>query len=949
MNTWAESLSELGRRVSSVLESELVEELAVLATFDPERDLPAEQRVAVAEISDRLADRDGRQEWMLRESIRVEALARILVRGGLAEAGAMRDLVAPQGSALQRLLDATLRGFPVDLDNLDEDELLAALHVRRWCAAAGAKAGMPSLAAELDREVIEGRLALLETMRPIREITRDGCVGRDAELGRLHAYVEGPPHLNLAARPPLLVYGVGGVGKSTLIAQFLLDLAERADPTAWAYLDLDRPSLSSYGPLALLTDVVRQVGAQFPQVRRFLDYSGSEASEKALGSGLEGVDSESWRELANQVAGAVNQACDGRLVVVLDTYEELQRADLSARTRGTGESLYLMFSILSDYTDRFRFVVGGRAPALTFVSSDAEATHQRLHVEAFQGPSAIAVLQHLYDREVERLPGAERLAQRSLDATLADEVVTTVGGSPLTLRLAARVLALEGQAGLQNAAARAATMGRVADEFITGFLYHRILGHIKGVHLEDRETLQEVATASLALRLVTAELLREVVFPSIHRTYLDAGSMLSGLLAETALADNQDGAARLRDELRGPALLALRYDKRELVAEVHHRAAAYYDSHHTLPGASVELAYHRLATGDPDALDGLDAHEIAALERSAVDLPPTTRGLLGRAVASPEAFGEELRREAAEREIETAARRALDAGDLDAADRLLAGGPTWSSTTRLHRLEAQLAEARGDLQSAVAATERDVAAALLAEEPERYCAAVIQLALLWERLSHPADGVGELNEADAQPWLTGQVLLRLELQLNRLVILERSPAGPVDRWVLELDARALLQKAVPAAVRSNTALLRLLAATLGRFETSWVLDAVRSVGLGTSTYSTHIRNLAEALATWDMERPEPGSVARSVGLASARPVTRDDLAAVWFQSTCRPSARHGSPARSCVQPRAAERRGHRSAADDLPLVGPGPSGTDRGGADRRVSARALPRRSLGPR
>jgi hypothetical protein len=177
-----------------------------------------------------------------------------------------------------------------------------------------------------------------------------------------------------------------------------------------------------------------------------------------------------------------------------------------------------------------------------------------------------------------------------------------------------------------------------------------------------------------------------------------------------------------------------------------------------------------------------------------------------------------------------------------------------------------------------------VAAALLAEEPERYCAAVIRLALLWERLSHPADAVGELNEADAQPWLTGQVLLRLELQLNRLVILERSPAGPVDRWVLELDARALLQKAVPAAVRSNTALLRLLAATLGRFETSWVLDAVRSVGLGTSTYSTHIRNLAEALATWDIERPEPGSVARSVGLASARPVTRDDLAAVWFQA-----------------------------------------------------------------
>ena len=107
---------------------------------------------------------------------------------------------------------------------------------------------------------------------------------------------------------------------------------------------------------------------------------------------------------------------------------------------------------------------------------------------------------------------------------------------------------------------------------------------------------------------------------------------------------------------------------------------------------------------------------------------------------------------------------------------------------------------------------------------------------------------------------------------------------PVDRWVLELDARALLQKAVPGAVRSNTALVRLLAATLGRDETSWVLEAVRSVGLGTSTYSTHIRNLAAALGAWDMAAAEPGSVARSVGLEASGPVTSDSLAAVWFQA-----------------------------------------------------------------
>jgi KaiC/GvpD/RAD55 family RecA-like ATPase len=886
MSTSAEALSELGMRVSSVVKSDLVEELAVVATFDPERDVPNEQLEAVAHISDTLADRDGRQEWMLKEGTRVEALARVLRRGGLHAVGVVRRRVGePNDTALQRLLDAMLRNEPIDLEQLDEDELLASLHVSRWCAAAGSRAGLPQLTQELDRDRIEGRLALLETLRPLWEITRDGCVGREAELGRLHEYVDGPSHQRLTDRPPLLVYGVGGVGKSTLIARFLLDLAERSDPVAWAYLDLDRPSLSSYDPLALLTDVIRQVGAQFPLIRRFLDYSGSEAAEQALGSGLEGTNYASLREVAVRVANAANNVAGGRLIIVLDTYEELQRAELIDDKRGTSVSLYRMFDILSDYADGFRLVVSGRAPALTFVSSQSRGTDQRLHVGAFRGTAATTVLKHLYDRELERLAGESPPApDRFLAPALVDEVVTTVGGSPLALRLAARVLAMEGKAGLEDAAARANAIGRVTDEFVKGFLYHRILGHIKGVHREDREGLQKVAMAALALRQVTTDLLREVVFPALGRSDLDAGSMLSGLMAETALADSQDGTVRLRDELRGPALLALRYDQPGLVDDVHVRAAAYYAVHPELPGATVELAYHQLATGNSDVLHGLEAAAIVALERSAADLPPATRELVISAANDPQGLSKELQREAGERETEAATRRALDAGDLDTAARVIGSDEERLPTTRLHRLEAELAEARGDLQAAVAAARRDVSAALAAEDPQRYGAAVVLLALLSERMREPMEAVAALSEADGQPWLAGHAPLRLELQLNRLVILERSAAGAVDRWVLELDARALLQKVNPAAVRSNTALVRLLAATLGRDEASWVLEAVGSVGLGTltSTNSSQIENLARELAGWDMGHAEPGSVAQSVGLESPWPPTAESLTSAWF-------------------------------------------------------------------
>jgi hypothetical protein len=495
----------------------------------------------------------------------------------------------------------------------------------------------------------------------------------------------------------------------------------------------------------------------------------------------------------------------------------------------------------------------------------------------------VRVLQHLYEKELGRLPEGQRPASHHLDPSLADEVVATVGGSPLTLRLAARVLALEGEARLDDAA-RAAVVRRVTDEFVTGFLYHRILRHIRAADLEDRETLRQVATASLVLRLVTTELLRDVVFPAIGRPDLDAGAMLSGLLAETALANNQDGAARLRDELRGPALLALRHHKPELVDAVHQQAATYYASHPDLLGSSVELAYHRLALGDPEALSGLDPGAIGAVERSAVDLPPTTRALVRSAAASPQAFSDELSREAAEREIDREARRALEAGDIGAAARALGAESTWSPTTRLHRLASLLAEARGDLHAAIEATRRDAAAGQLAQDPPRYGEAVVRLALLSERTHDPATAVAVLAEADRQPWLAGHALLRLEIQLNRFVILERTGVQHVDPWVLELDIRALLQRSDTSAVRSNTALVRLLAATLGRDETSWVLEAVRSVGLGTTTHSSLLRNLATAMGGWDMVHHEPGVVTRSVGLEFGEPVTTVSLSDTWFQA-----------------------------------------------------------------
>ena len=891
----AEDLSRLGARLPGVLESEAAEHLAVLATFDPETSVLLTDRLEIQVASDELSDRDGRQEWMLKERVRVGVLARVLRRGGRAELVQVRtEAPAPPDSALQRMLDTAIQGRPVDTDALDEDELVAALHVGRWCAAAGSLGAVPDLVpAGFDRERVAGRLALIETIRPIREITADGCVGREAERDRLRRHVEtsGPP-LSLIDYPALLVYGIGGVGKSTLVAQFVLDLAERTDGTAWAYLDLDRPSLSSYDPLALVTDVIRQVGAQFPQTRRYLDRTGLESAESASGFGLDVEYVESWRAAIPALADAVNGACRGRLVVIVDTYEELQREEERRGEKRVGEQLFRLFAELSDHITQFRLVVCGRAPALTFVST--RHTDQRLHVEGFRGDAATAVLQHLYLRELTRLPGHAGQGSQlpRLDPALAGKVVETVGGSPLALKLAARVLALEGAPAVDDAAAQARALGQVAAEFVMGFLYHRILGHLEGAQQVDTRTLQAVARAALAVRLVTPDVLREVIFPVIGRGDLDADAMIVALGAETALADREPGILRVREELRGPALLALRYAEPDLVADVHRKAAAYYAGRPGLPRASAELAYHRLALGEAITPGDLDPSAVAEVERSITDLPPESRELVARTVADPASLAQDLLRRAAEREVETEARRALEAGQVDEADRLLTASGTWAPTTTLHQLVAQIEDARGNPAGAAAAAGRDVAAAALAREPERFCAAAIRQALLLERWAGGAEGAAVLTDADGEPWLAGHHLLRLELQLNRLAMLERSGLDH-DRWLLDLGARAMLQRADPSAVRSRTALVRLLAATIGHEEPGLVLDAIRSVGLGTTTYSTHLRNLAAALAKWDTDRSDPGTVSRSVGLSTPTPSTQADMTEIWFQAVASTSADAG--------------------------------------------------------
>ena len=847
------------RLAERLVGSELAARLALLATFDPQRlgDEPAADDV-VRLLCRRLPARDGRQVAMLDDRWRIEAVTALLRAGGPPLLRRVRSSVeAHHDSPLQHMVDAFVDGRRLPVDMTDENDLLAALDVWRWASEALARARLSTaVSIEPGRDVIESRLALLDVTRAVRRLADAGCVGRERELKHLHAYrlsAALPP--GPGGEPAMVVHGIGGIGKSTLVARFVMDLfgaVERGERLAWAYLDLDRPSLSSGDPSGVLDDVVRQIGAQFPDHRRVLEHSRDVAHRRTKGAGLESSDTAaSYRQRVAGFAAAMRSIGVESLVVVLDTVEELER---SAPARAA--DLDDLFAAWASELPRFRLVVAGRRPPAVFV--DPRRPDRQLHLLALDDDAAGALLRFFVQRSPQ--PPAHRI-----DDALVRQVVGLVGGIPLTLRLAANVLVREGAAAVTDAAARARAVDRVREEFVRGFLYQRILGHVRAGDPARTAELRQVARAGLVLRWITPALVGRVLLPDgpAARTST-AEQVFDELASEVALVERDGDVLRLREELRGPALAALRLDDPQLVARLHRRAAEFFAAE---PGAAaaVEFAYHRIALGDPAT--GFDAAVLRGLLPSVADLPEAAAALVRRAVDDPAGLAAVRDLAARERAVLAEADAALRNGETHRAGELLAAAAERPAGTELHRLDSRLAESRGDLAGAVVAARRDLAAATAAAGATRVAAAGVRLSGLLERQGRHDDAAAVLQETADAPLLAAHPELRLELLLNRLTLLER--AGHLDerlRWTLGLDVRALVQRSGPRTVTANSALARLLAAALGREEPERIRQAARLIGLGHEEDRRRVLVLVAELAAWDSAPPEPGRLARLCGL-----------------------------------------------------------------------------------
>ena len=253
---------------------------AVLSSYQPGRlmplDLPApepgEAYAHVLSASEPVPSQGRDLRWRLRSAIRQLALKELGNRANM-----LRALAAnPErpSDAVQKALEALIHEENVDYSRLDAGSIAGYLSAADWLR--------PVLDDVPSKQMLLRNSARAKLLQPLHKLVGDHFVGRERALRRLRGYVGVLPskgilesigragadlYYSLADRPPFFIYGPGGIGKSTLIAKFLIDHVEfdSEHQMPFIYLNFDRPALAADQPLTLLADAVYQIAVQFPE------------------------------------------------------------------------------------------------------------------------------------------------------------------------------------------------------------------------------------------------------------------------------------------------------------------------------------------------------------------------------------------------------------------------------------------------------------------------------------------------------------------------------------------------------------------------------------------------------------------------------------------------------------------------------------------------------------
>ncbi len=589
---------------------------AVLASFDPGTLCQADgSGPAGVEALTRLLPDCGVEEsstgharWHLKPAARRSALMGFVTRDEVRSAlkaneSALKANERDDYNSIQAVINRVVEERPLELDKLGPDELSAAVQVVQWFSGVPSSDPFPlPTVEEVQRRLEHGRL-----VAPLRRLVGEHFRGRVADLAAFQAYVADPK-----AGVVFALWGVGGMGKSSLLAKSMLEQFDNLSPSRplCAYLDFDRPSLLPEEPATLLLDAMSQLRAQDDRLA-----SGLEPEQSRLREGLVAhlrssrdvrgsyLETPMGAELLDRICQFVRNVAgvDRPVLFALDTFEEVQY-----RSKLFTDQLRDFFSQLRKRLPASRAILAGRSK----LERQSEKDQRKL--EALDREAAVGCLQAL-----------------GVEPNVASFLFEQVGGNPLNLRLAAEVVRREKGAKAESFDFRGAEFaGHLRDALIQGHLVRRILEH---THDED---VRRLASPGLVLRKIDPELIWKVLsgvcgvkVKSLER----AREIYSLLEKETALVEIGDtpGELRYRPDVRREVLRLLVAESGEQVEKIHRKAVMFY-SKRKGERALAEEIYHRLALGQGrDTLDRRWDNKIKRYLGEAIEeLPTNSRAYL---------------------------------------------------------------------------------------------------------------------------------------------------------------------------------------------------------------------------------------------------------------------------------------------------------------------------------
>jgi hypothetical protein len=552
---------------------------------------------------------------MLHHDVRRAALRSLSTRERML--WALDANVRERTGSVQQQLENYLKGTAKPLTNQSRDELEATLQVLTWLQ--DIIPGLPEI------QEVWNLVRWPDFMAPFEALAGDDVFrGRTRELDELRRFVGVLPpqtvvgHLKRivdwitpTAQPALSVFGPGGVGKSALIARFVLEHSRLPEAlrVPFAYLDFDRPTLSVVEPASLVDEMLRQLMLQFTAITEFQTIREKLASMIAASANtkVNSIESDAdshvpqvERVLLSLLKSIAQHLPMRPYLIVLDTFEQVQY-------RGERQALPLwrLLGKVQQSSPFIRIVISGRAPVTTLLLADK--LPQPFPVGELDDESAVAFV----------------MASGVSSRETAQALIRAVGGVPLSLKLAATLVNKEPDADIN---VRSRFWFRTADEVIQGQLYDRILGYIS-----DPE-LKRVAHPGLVLRRITPEILLNVLREPCELSItnlIEAGELFEKLQAEVSLVSvDSDGALTHRRELREVMLKLLKQRAPAMVDDINTRAVEFYQSQSS-GRARIERTYHELLLGrsvDKKVFDDIEVR--ASIQASISEMSAESQQLL---------------------------------------------------------------------------------------------------------------------------------------------------------------------------------------------------------------------------------------------------------------------------------------------------------------------------------